>query len=106
MSGYLPSVPGANTVCICHMNIVYSSQKQTNLTNPLLQDISVFNGHDAIQLENWLVDIQTAADLMAEIRTKLAYEQIKKFNTHLNHRSYHDRQILGQHQGFIAIKNL
>ena len=34
--------------------------------NSLLQDILVFNGHDATQLEDWPVDIETAADLTAE----------------------------------------
>ena len=43
----------------------------------MLQDISVFNGHDATQLENWLVDIETAADLTAESRTKLAQAKSK-----------------------------
>ena len=55
-----------------YTNTLCSSQKQTNLTNSLLQHISVFNGHDATQLEDWLVDIETAADLTAESRKKLA----------------------------------
>ena len=55
-----------------YTNTLCSAQKQTNLTNFLLQDISVFNGHNATQLEDWLVDIETAADLTAENRTKLA----------------------------------
>ena len=55
-----------------YMNTLCSTQKQTNLTNSLLQDIYVFNGHDTTQLEDWLVDIETAADLTAEGRTKLA----------------------------------
>ena len=55
-----------------YMNTLCSAQKQINQTNPLLQDISVFNGHDTTQLEDWLVDIETAADLTAESRTKLA----------------------------------
>ena len=54
-----------------------SAQKQTNLTNSLLQDISVFNGHDATQLEDWLVDIETAADLTTESQTKLAQAKSK-----------------------------
>ena len=29
-------------------------------------------GHDTTLLEDWLVDIETAADLMMESRTKLA----------------------------------
>ena len=55
-----------------YMNTLCSAQKQTNLTNSLLQDISIFNGHDTTQLEDWLLDIETAADLTAESRTKLA----------------------------------
>ena len=38
-------------------------QKKTNLTNSLLQDIAVFNEYDSTKLEDWLMDIETAADL-------------------------------------------
>ena len=43
----------------------------------MLQDISAFNGHDATQLKDWLVDIETAADLTIESRTKLAQAKSK-----------------------------
>ena len=59
------------------LHTLCSAQKQTNLTNSLLQDISIFNGHDTTQLEDWLVDIETAADLTAESRTKLAQARSK-----------------------------
>ena len=54
-----------------YTNTPCSAQKQTNLTTSLVQDIPVFNGHDTTHLEDWLVDIETAADLTAESRTKL-----------------------------------
>ena len=54
-----------------YTNTLCSAQKQTNLTNSLLQDIPVFNGHDTTHLEDWLVGIENAADLTAESRTKL-----------------------------------
>ena len=60
-----------------YMNNLCSAQKQTNLTNSLLQDIPVFNGHDTTHLEDWLVDIETAADLTTESRTKLAQAKSK-----------------------------
>ena len=41
-------------------------QRQTNLTNSLLQDITVFNEHDSTKLEEWLTDAETAADLTNE----------------------------------------
>ena len=49
-----------------------SSQKQTTFVDMLIQDIPTFNGSDSTQLEDWLVDIETAANLTDESRTKLA----------------------------------
>ena len=43
-----------------------------NLTNSLLQDITVFNEYDSTKLEDWLTDIETAADLTNEGQGKLA----------------------------------
>ena len=54
-----------------------SAQKQTNLTNSLLKNILVFNGHNATQLEDWLVDIETAVDLTAESKAKCAQAKSK-----------------------------
>ena len=55
-----------------YMNTLCTTQKQTSLTTSLLEDMSVFNGHDATKLEYWLMDIETAADLTDESRAKLA----------------------------------
>ena len=52
-----------------------TTQKQTNLTNSLLHDITVFNEHDSTKLEEWLTDLETAADLTNESWAKLT----KKF---------------------------
>ena len=49
-----------------------TTQKQTNLTNALLQDIAIFNGHNPTKLEEWLTDLETAADLTNESCAKLA----------------------------------
>ena len=43
-----------------------------NLTNSLLQDIAVFNENDSTKLEDWLMDIETTADLTNESWAKLA----------------------------------
>ena len=63
-----------------------SAQKQTNFTNTLIQDIPIFNGNDGTQFEDWLVGIETASDLSAESRTKLAQAKSKGL-THFNYRS-------------------
>ena len=54
-----------------------TAQKQTNFKNTLIQDIPIFNGSNSMQLEDWLVDIETAADLTDESRTKLAQAKSK-----------------------------
>ena len=51
-----------------YMDTLCSAQKQTNFTNTIMQDISIFKGNDSTQLEDWLVDIEIAADLSAESR--------------------------------------
>ena len=45
------------------------AQKQTTFANTLLQDIMIFNGSDSSQLEDWLVDVETATNLTSESRT-------------------------------------
>ena len=54
-----------------------SAQKQTNFTNTLIQDIPIFNGNDSTQSEDWLVDIETAANLSAQSRKKLSQAKSK-----------------------------
>ena len=49
-----------------------TAQKKTSLENTLLQDIPILNGQDSSQLEDWLTDIESAAKLTNESRTKLA----------------------------------
>ena len=48
-----------------------------SFVNTLLQDITIFNGNDTSQLEDWLSDIKTASDLTSKSRTKLAQAKSK-----------------------------
>ena len=54
-----------------------NAQKKTSLESSLLQDITVLDGNDSSQLEDWLMDIETASDLTGESRTKLAQAKSK-----------------------------
>ena len=60
-----------------YMDTLCSAQKQTNFPNTLIQGIPIFNGNDSTQLEDWLVDIESASDLSAESRTKLVQAKSK-----------------------------
>ena len=59
------------------MQTLCSAKKQTTLANTVIQDIPTFNGSDLMQLEDWLVDSETAADMTDESRTKLAQAKSK-----------------------------
>ena len=59
------------------METLCSAQKQTTFVNTLIRDISTFNGSNSMLLENWLVDIETVADLTDESRTKLVQAKSK-----------------------------
>ena len=54
------------------METLCSAQKQTTFVNTLIQEIPTLNGSDSTQLEDWLVDIETTANLTDESRTTLA----------------------------------
>ena len=60
-----------------YIKTLCSSQKQTTFANTLIKDIPTFNGSDSAQLEDWLIDIETAADLTDESRTKVAQAKSK-----------------------------
>ena len=60
-----------------YMETLCTAQKQTTFANTLIQDIPTFNGSDLTQLEDWLIDIETTANLTDESRTELAQAKSK-----------------------------
>ena len=60
-----------------YMETLCSAQKQNTFANTLIQDIPTINGSNSTLLEDWLLDIEIAADLTDEHRTKLAQAKSK-----------------------------
>ena len=58
-------------------NTLCNAQKKMSLESSLLQDITVLDGNDSSQLEDWLSNIKTASDLTGESRNKLAQAKSK-----------------------------
>ena len=54
-----------------------TAQKKTTFVNTPFQDITIFNGNDSSQLEDWLIDIETTANLTSDSRTKLVQAKSK-----------------------------
>ena len=66
-----PSTEPIGEVLNKYTDTLCNAQKKMSLENSLLQDISILNGNDSSQLEDWLTVIETASELMGESRTKL-----------------------------------
>ena len=60
-----------------YTNTLCNAQKRTSFVNSLLQDITILNGNNSSQLEDWLTEIKTASDLTGKSRTKLAQAKSK-----------------------------
>ena len=60
-----------------YTNTLCTTQKTTSFVNTLLQDITILNRNDSLQLEDWLIDIETALDLTGKSQTKLAQAKSK-----------------------------
>ena len=74
-----PSVPPEplDEVLQQYAETLCTAQKKTTFASTLLQDITFFNGNDSTQLEDWLLDTETAADFTRESRVKLAKAKSK-----------------------------
>ena len=71
-------------------------QKQTNLTNSLLQDIAVFNEYNCTKLEDWLMYIETTVDLTSESWAKVAKTKLRGLTYTLVTEAINSKQILGR----------
>ena len=60
-----------------YTNTLCNAQKKTSFVNSLLQDITILNGNNSSQLEDWLTDIKTTSELTGKSRAKLAQAKSK-----------------------------
>ena len=54
------------------MGTLHATQRKTNFTMTMLQNIPKFNGQDSLKLEDWFMDIETTVDILTESHTHLA----------------------------------
>ena len=54
------------------MDTLCTTQRESNLTTTMLQDIPTFEWQDSSKLEDWFMDIEIAADILTENHTCLA----------------------------------
>ena len=55
-----------------YTDTLHAMQRESNLTMTMLQDIPTFDGQDSSKLDDWLMDIEIATDILTESHTSLA----------------------------------
>ena len=72
----------------------------------MLQDIPIFTGHYTTLLEDWLMDIETVADLTSESRTKLSRAKSKGLPHTLFTEAITSRNSWDDIKEFFSVKNM
>ena len=54
-----------------YIGTLHPTQRESNLTITMLQDIPTFDGQESSKLEDWFMDIKTTADILTECNTCL-----------------------------------
>ena len=70
-------IPEPNKEPICptmqaSTDTLHATQREANLTTSSLKDIPMFDGQDYGNLEDWLMDLETTADILTESHIYLA----------------------------------
>ena len=55
-----------------YMDTLHATQRESNLTTTMLQDIPTYDGQDSSKLEDWFMDIEKTTDILTESHTYLA----------------------------------
>ena len=49
-----------------YVDTLHVTQKEANLNMTYLQDIPTFHGQESSKLQDWLMNLETAADILTE----------------------------------------
>ena len=72
--------------------------------NTLLQDLTIFNGNDSSQLEDWLINIETATDLTSKSRNKLVQAKSKGLTHTLISEALQSDKCWGEIKDLLCLK--
>ena len=67
-----PNEEPVHTTMQVYTDTLHATWREANLTTSLFQDIPTFDGQDSPELEDWLMDLETATDILIESCTHLA----------------------------------
>ena len=87
-----------------YTDTLHATQRDSNLTTTMLQDMSIFDGQDSSQLEDWFMDIETAADILTESHTCLAKAKSCGLTCTLIHEATQTGKCWNEIKGSLRLK--
>ena len=83
---------------------LHTTQREANLTISLLQCIPTFNGQDSSKLEDWLMDLETTADILTDSNTCLAEAKYQSLTHNLIHEALQAGKCWDEIKGIHQLK--
>ena len=77
-----PSEEPVHKTMHVYMDTLHATQRKSNLTTIMLQDIPTYDGHDSSKLEDWFMDIEKTAYILTESHTCLTEAKLHGSPTH------------------------
>ena len=87
-----------------YMDPLHATQRESNLTMTMLQDIPTFDGQDSSKLEDWLMDKETAAEILTESHTHLPEAKSHGLSHTLIHEATKTGKCWGDIKGILRLK--
>ena len=87
-----------------YMDTLHATQRESNLTTTMLQDIPTFDGLDSSKLEDWFMDIETTNDSLPKSCICLAKAKLHGLIHNLIHEATQTGKCWGEIKGILRLK--
>ena len=87
-----------------HTNTLHATQRESNLTTTMLQDIPTFDWQDSSKLEDWFIDIETTTGILTESHTCLTKAKSCGLTCTLIHKATQRRKWWDEIKGILRLK--
>ena len=87
-----------------YMDTLHATQREANLIMTMLQDILTFDKQDSSKQVDWLMDIETTADILTESYTCLAEAKSHGLTPTLIHKAIQAGKGWDEIKGILRLK--
>ena len=87
-----------------YMDTLCTTQRESNLTTTMFQDIATFDGQDFSKVEDWFMDIQTTTETLTESCIHLAEAKLCGLTQTLTHEATQTGKCWAEIKGIMRLK--